>query len=137
MNKALEYQGFWATVVDGAFCVGDPFKLFLENRRLQVPVIIGHTSSEFFARPDVSTKEEFKALAVEMFADRAEEFLDLCQFDRGDIEEVIERASVNSIEYAIRIMAKANEDTGANTPCIITTLMQKFRVGTIPGPFIL
>ena len=116
MNKALEYQGFWATVVDGAFCVGDPFKLFLENRRLQVPVIIGHTSSEFFARPDVSTKEEFKALAVEMFADRAEEFLDLCQFDRGDIEEVIERASVNSIEYAIRIMAKANEDTGANTP---------------------
>jgi len=116
MNKALEYKGFWATVVDGVFCPGDPFKLFLENKRLQVPVLLGHTSSEFFSGPDVRTKEEFEEMAVRLFADDAKEFLELCQFDSGDIDEIKERATVNSIEYAIRVMARANAETGANTP---------------------
>ncbi|HOB92350.1 MAG: carboxylesterase family protein [Bacillota bacterium] len=116
MAKALEYKGFWGTVVDGAFCVGNPFELFLDNKRLTVPVLLGHTSDEFFSKPRVETKDQLKDLAVKMFGDDADEFLRLCGFESGSIDEVLERASVNSIEYAIRLVGKANADTGANTP---------------------
>src|SRR5690554_5137401 len=64
-QKALEYGRFWGTVVDGQFCVDDPFKLFVENKRLQVPVMAGHTSTEFINRPQVKTKDELKSLAQE------------------------------------------------------------------------
>src|SRR5690606_21563613 len=62
-DKALEYNGFWGTVVDNKFSVGDSFNLFLENKRLMVPVLLGHTSSEFFSIPNVSTINEFKDMA--------------------------------------------------------------------------
>lgn len=28
MDKALEYKGFWGTVIDGVFCPGSPFDMF-------------------------------------------------------------------------------------------------------------
>lgn len=115
--KALEYKSFWGTVIDNEFCVGNSFELFLENKRLMVPVLIGHTSSEFFSKPNVSSQEELKDMAIKMFGeDAADEFLRLCQFESGNLDQIVERASVSSIEYAIRVAAKANADTGANTP---------------------
>lgn len=116
MAKALEYKRWWGTVIDNVFCVGSPFQLFIENKRLMVPVLLGHTAPEFFSRPQVETKDELRDLAVEMYGDDANEFLELCQFESGSLDEVLERASVNSIEYAIRVAGKANSDTGANTP---------------------
>lgn len=115
-DKALEYNGFWGTVIDNKFNVGDGFDLFLENKRLMVPVLLGHTSSEFFSVPKVSSIDEFKEMAAEMFGDDADEFLELCQVDSGNIDEVLKKATVNSIEYAIRVIGQANADTGANAP---------------------
>jgi para-nitrobenzyl esterase len=83
MDKALEYKGFWGTVIDGVFCPGSPFDMFLENKRLQVPVMAGHTSSEFFAVLQAASKPEFENLAVEIFGDDAEEFLSICQLESG------------------------------------------------------
>ncbi len=119
LDKSLEYPGSWdkwGTVADNQFCVGNAYKLFIENKRWMVPVLLGHTSSEFFAVPEVSTLDEFRNLAVDMFADSAQEYLDLCQFQSGSIDEVRKRASVNSIEFGIRVAGQANSDTGANTP---------------------
>lgn len=113
-TKALEYRGFWGTVIDNEFCVGNSFDLFLENKRLLVPVLMGHTSSEFFSKPNVNSKEKFKDMAVKMFGDNADEFLRLCQFESGNIDEIRENAAVCGIEYAIRVAGKANSDTGAN-----------------------
>lgn len=115
-TKALEYRSFWGTVIDNKFCVGNSFDLFLENKRLMVSVLIGHTSSEFFSKPNVKTKDELKDMAVKMFGGNADEFLRLCQFESGTIEEIVERAAVSGIEYAIRVAGKANVDTGANVP---------------------
>lgn len=115
-DKAKEYKSFWGTVVDDVFSVGNSFDLFIENKRLMVPVLFGHTSSEFFSTPDVKTIEEFKTLAVELFGDDADEFLSICRIESEDLDEVIKNASVNSIEYAIRIVGQANADTGANLP---------------------
>lgn len=115
-DKVLEYKRFWGTVVDNTFCKGNAFELFLENKRLLVPVLWGHTSSEFFSVPDVKSLEEFKTLAVEMFGNAADEYLALCNFESGNLDEIIKNASVSSIEYAIRVASQANYDSGANTP---------------------
>ena len=115
-DKSLEYNRFWGTAVDNKFSVGNPFELFLENKRLMVPVLLGHTSNEFFSSPDVKTSEEFRNLAAEMFGDDAKEYLQLCQVQCGNIDEIIKNASISSIEYAVRIAVQANCDTQANTP---------------------
>lgn len=116
LKKTLEYNHFWGPVVDNIFIVGNAFQLFIENKRWQVPVLMGHTSDEFFAVPDVKSLDEFKNMAVSLFGEDADEFLKLCDFQNSSLEEVKKAASVNSIEYAIRIAAQANFDTGANLP---------------------
>lgn len=114
--KALEYKAFWGPVVDEQFVMGNTFKLFLENKRLMVPVLLGHTSSEFYSVPDVSSLDEFKDMAEQMFGPDADEFLRLTNYDSADLDQIIKNASVRTIEYAIRIAGQANSDTGANTP---------------------
>lgn len=115
-DKSLEYKGFWGTVIDNVFSIGNAFELFLENKCWRVPMLLGHTSSEFFSVPNVRTLDEFKDMAVEMFGDDADEYLALFQDHWGNLEEVLKEASVSSIEYAIRIMGQANTDTVANMP---------------------
>lgn len=115
-DKAVQYQGFWGTVADQVFSVGNAFELFLENKRWKVPVMFGHTSSEFFSVPDADSPEDFKHLAADMFGDDAEVFLELCGATSADMEEIRKRASVSGIEYAIRIAAQANAENGSGTP---------------------
>ncbi|GFN33038.1 carboxylesterase/lipase family protein [Paenibacillus xylaniclasticus] len=116
LDKYLESNAFWGAVVDHAFMVGNPFELFLENKRQMVPVLFGHTSSEFYSAPQVTTMEGLKQLAVEMFGEEAETFLALCDAQSGDLNEAVRKASISAIEYAIRIAGQANMDTGANIP---------------------
>jgi para-nitrobenzyl esterase len=113
-QKALEYNRFWGSVVDNEFCVGEPYQLFLKNRRLKVPVLLGHTSTEFFQAPRAKTMKELKEMAIEMFGENAEQFFKLCEVD--SIEQMRQKASVSIIEYSIRVAAKANSDMGYNTP---------------------
>jgi para-nitrobenzyl esterase len=115
-DKAVEYRGFWGTIADDKFCVGNAFELFLKNKRLQVPVMLGHTSSEFYSVPHVKTIEELKKLAASMFGDAADEYMTLVKADSASFEDVIKNASVRSIEYAVRLAVQANADTGAKTP---------------------
>jgi para-nitrobenzyl esterase len=51
-------------------------------------------------------------MAIEMFGDGADEYIGLCKAQLGNIDEVRKKASVSSIEYAIRIIGQAN----ANIP---------------------
>ena len=70
MEKVKAYGGFWGTVEDGVFCVGDAMQLFMENKRIQCPVLWGRTSSEFFVGPEVESKEDFVAMARTVFGER-------------------------------------------------------------------
>lgn len=115
-DKAVAYNSFWGTVVDQKFSVGDPFELFMQNKRLKVPVMLGHTSTEFINTPNVNSMEELKQMAQDVFGSRAQLFLELCEAGANSLELSKKKAAISSIEYAIRIIAKANEDTGANTP---------------------
>lgn len=128
-RKALEYGKFWGTVVDGQFCVGDPFQLFLANKRLQVPVLTGHTSAEFIVKPQAKSKEELRRLAQEMFDDAAREFLALIDFENSSLEEALDKAAVNTVEYAVRLAARANAEVGAGIPFYVYNFDAE-----IPGP---
>uniref|UniRef100_UPI0035A1C0A3 carboxylesterase family protein n=1 Tax=Jeotgalibaca porci TaxID=1868793 RepID=UPI0035A1C0A3 len=115
-EKLLEYQVFWGPVVDHKFVMGNVFELFMENKRLRVPVLLGQTSSEFFGTPEVSSLDEFKGMAEKLFGADASEFLKLCDFESGDLEAMKKKAAVPTIEYAIRVLGKANNDTGFDMP---------------------
>ena len=115
-QKALEYQKFWGTVVDQRFCPDNSFDQFVNNKRLRVPILWGHTSDEFYSVPEVQTKDEFYALAEELFGEDAKEYLALCESNSGELEELRKRGSVRGIEYSIRVAAEAVEQSGTATP---------------------
>lgn len=81
-----------------------------------VPVLLGHTSDEFYSKPNVDSLDEFKKMAIERFGSDADDYLNLCQFESGNLNDVLSNASVRTIEYAIRIAGQANSDRRAEMP---------------------
>ncbi|MEK4272365.1 carboxylesterase/lipase family protein [Paenibacillus sp. FSL R7-0026] len=115
-DKALEYKSFWGTVIDEQFCAGDPFTRFVQQEREAIPVMLGHTSSEFWTRPAAANLEELKQMAVELFGEDAPAFLQLCEADTGQIEHALQQASVRMIQHAILLAIRANSGHLSETP---------------------
>ena len=63
------------TVEDGRFCVGDPMKLFLEGKCVDVPMMAGNTSDEFPSFLQADSREELIQKVEACFGERAQEFL--------------------------------------------------------------
>ncbi len=115
-DKVLAHGAFWGTVMDGRFCVANPVERFLRNERWMVPVMMGHTSDEFYNSPMVESVDALKDMAGRMFGENADTFLKLVGADRGSIDEIKQRASVRGIEYSIRLAAKGSEMAGSKAP---------------------
>lgn len=109
MEKVKAYGGFWGTVEDGVFCVGDAMQLFMENKRIQCPVLWGRTSSEFFVGPEVESKEDFVAMARTVFGEKADAYLRLFDLEHASLEDIRRQASVSSIDLAIRSACVVNQ----------------------------
>ncbi len=107
-RKIVEYNHFWGTVMDGTFCEGDPYERFVSGKGCDVPVMAGLTSDEFFYKPQVKTEEEFNKLAVMLFGDDADNFIEIC--GEGTLEEKAEAASLQGIELAIRVANRCRPD---------------------------
>ena len=113
--KIREYHSFWGTVQDDCFSIGNSMTMFLNNQRLQCPVLLGRTSSEFFVAPEEKTREEFTAMCREVFGEDADAFL--AQFDlQADMEEIRKQACVPSIDLAIRAMGRRNAELHTGQP---------------------
>lgn len=115
-DKIVAYGAFWGTVLDQQFNVGNPFDLFVQNKRWKVPVMSGHTSSEFITAPHEQTLDELEKMAADLFGEDAATFLDLCAAQTSSLEETQKKAAVNGIEYAIRVAAGANDQADGNPP---------------------
>ena len=115
-DKMLQYRAFWGTVEDGVYCVGDGFTRLVRGERLPVPIMFGHTSSEFFSSPQAKNKAELRALAEKLYGDDADKFLAF--FDGADDTEsaIRARGAVSGIEYAIRVACRANERLDSPQP---------------------
>jgi para-nitrobenzyl esterase len=136
LDQSLQ-QGytFLGTVIDKQFCVGNAFDLFLANKRQMVPILLGNTSTEYFTVPEAKTPEEFRTMAEQLFGAYAPEFLELCDFAAGDLAASIRKASVITIEYAIRLVGEANSATGANMPLYYFIFDPKIPGWDNPGTF--
>lgn len=132
-DKAVEYRRFWGIVADQKFSIGNPFELFLQNKRWMVPMMFGHTSSEFFSVPNVDTLDDFRKMTVDMFGDDADTFLTLCDTKEGEVEKARKKASVSGIEFAIRIAAQA--DAGTHPPLYYYNFNAEIPGWDHPGTF--
>ncbi|MBP7401053.1 MAG: carboxylesterase family protein [Clostridia bacterium] len=111
-DKALEYKGFWGTVVDGNYLPAGAMERIMRNERHRVPLLMGNTSSEFKAVPEADSFEAFERLAREKFGDRAEEFLRIVRADT--LERTIANATYSPIELGVRAAyARTAEKPGA------------------------
>jgi para-nitrobenzyl esterase len=104
----VEYGKMWLSVIDHQFCVGDPFERMIKFQREMVPIMLGHTSSEFPTRPIAGTLEELEQMARQLFGEDAPTFLRLCRSDPNNLEHTLKQASVLMIEHAIRLVVHAN-----------------------------
>ncbi len=116
-NKMLEWEGVhgwgrtFGEAIDGVFSAQNSQAWFRDPRRLPVPVLLGHTSSEFFAAPQARDEESLAAWAKESFGDRADAVLSF--FSHPATEESIRReGGLCSIEFAMRAAARYEKRAG-------------------------
>ncbi len=115
MKKWDEYGGFntsiklWLPIQDDQFLKDDYIKLFLDGKRPQIPLLLGHTEDEFRAFLNMQTKEDISIKAKELFGDNADEFLEIIGWHEGSLDDIQKATDIKSIEYAIRILCD-NED---------------------------
>ncbi len=115
-DKMEEYNESWGTIVDDKFAVGNTNDLFIQNKCHKVPIMFGHTSTEFPMHPKASTVEEFKEFAKKEYGDDADRFLEICSSSNGSLTEMLHKATTQHMEYSIRLFAKKKAETGDKTP---------------------
>lgn len=120
-NKALEWEGIYGwgktfgEAVDGVFSRRNSQQWFVDPDRLPVPVLLGHTSSEFIHAPQAGNEQELRAFAASAFGDGEEEFLRFFSHP-ADAESIKKEGGVNTIEFAIRAAALHQQRTGSSLP---------------------
>jgi para-nitrobenzyl esterase len=134
-DRMVEYGAFWGPVIDGKFYVGDSNDRFMSNKCQLVPMMFGHTATEFPDRPLVKTVEEFEAFARETYGDDADEFLRLCESGNSSISEMLYKATVSHLEYSIRLIGKAKARTGDKTPVYYWVFNAEIPGWDNPGAF--
>jgi para-nitrobenzyl esterase len=135
MERSIKYGHFWGPAIDGKFCIGNPNDLFLENKCQLVPMMIGHTATEFPHKPDVSSIEAFISFARSQYGNRADEYVKLCASANGSLTETLFKATVSHFEYASRLVAKAKAKTGDRTPVYYWVFNPEIPGWDNPGAF--
>lgn len=134
-DKAAQYGKFWFSVIDGIFCTDHGGDLLIENKRLQIPMMIGHTATEFHDRPEVRSVEEFRIFAKELFGADADVFLKLCASRSGSVNEMLYKASASQFEYSMRLLAGSGAAGKAYPPVYYWVFDAEIPGWDNPGPF--
>lgn len=114
-DKAIEYRGFWGTVVDGVYQKDSYMNNIFRGAFLDVPIMIGHTDAEFPAAPQAESEAAFRALAETAFGADAPEFLSMVKLDEG-LDGAIQNATVKGIEWTIRTALRRMDERGWRGP---------------------
>lgn len=111
-NKSLEWPwGCWGEAVDGVFSTYRSNEWYFHEDRVQCPVMLGQTSTEFTALPPAETEEALQAMAKENYGEEAEKFLGMFSHPATK-ESIAKEGLMHSIGYAIRAAARKNEEKG-------------------------
>jgi para-nitrobenzyl esterase len=134
-DKMMEYKRTWGTVIDGKFCVGNSNELFLKNQCQIVPMLLGHTATEFPMRPPVKTVEEFEAFARNTYGEDADKFLKICSSSTGSVNEMLYKATTSHLEFSVRVIGKCRAMTGEKTPIYYWVFNPEIPGWDNPGAF--
>ena len=115
-DRMLEYGHFWNPVIDGRFCTGPALEGLMNGSVPAVPLLLGHTADEFPNTPQVQSVQEFREYAKRVFGEHAEEFLKICASPTGCLSEMKHRATLNHVEYSIRLLARAWAEDSTKPP---------------------
>ncbi len=112
-DKYEQFKGSFGTVADNVFLPDISDKCLMKGERNMVPLMIGHTSTEFFTEFNAKNMEEFRQEAKGYFGEDAEEFVRLCG---DDYESAMKNARTCSIEIAYRALKANDEAHGVSAP---------------------
>lgn len=107
--------GCWSEAVDGVFSTYDSGKWYLHPERVQCPVLLGETSSEFIAQPEAKTEGELSTMAQKLAGEKARDML-ACFSHPATEESIAREGALSTIGFAIRSAAKANEHNSIHQP---------------------
>ena len=111
-NKASEFRNanmfFFTPSVDGKFMTDDPFKLFLEGKHANVPMMSGNTRDEFMPMMTIQVKDEdeLEKAARELFEEKADKFL---SFPEAHVKTDGNYAFSYGIECAVKAAFESNK----------------------------
>ncbi len=124
MDKSLEFakepgmpRFAFTHFTDGWFLDKDWTEAQLQNDRAMIPVIAGHTTNDFKWPPfGVKDMASLKEYAEKSFGNRADEYLKLIDFDKGDYEASMKKVCVPMQELGSSVWMEYNARVGTNPP---------------------
>lgn len=116
-DKVYELKLFFGPIEDGVFTIGNHHEMFMNAECDVKPMMVGHTSTEFPAVPDVNSLEELRAFAEDYFGiEDAPEFLKLVESKNGSLAESLSKARIPSFEFTCRLFGEMKAKTEEKTP---------------------
>ena len=115
-EKSLEWPwGCWGEAVDGVFSTYPSNEWCRHPERIQCPILLGETSSEFISTPSAKNEEELCQLAQKLCGSEADSFLS-CFTLPADEESIAREGAIHTIAHAIHTAARTNEKNGVSAP---------------------
>ncbi len=115
-DKCFEFLGKRAGqfqfVVDGDFLTDQPNNMMAHNDRLQIPIMTGYTTGEFFDVITADSLDQFRERAQLLYGKYADEFLELCDFQSGDLDRILTLSKVNGSPFGVRLLLMRAVDAG-------------------------
>lgn len=95
-----ENMFFFTPCIDHVFLQNEPFKLMLEGKQANVPILAGNTFDEFPSFIFAETKEDFEKQAQDLFGNRSDSFLAFPE--AYDVKDGNKYALLRGIECSVK-----------------------------------
>ena len=103
-EKCLESRMMFWPIVDGKFLTAVQDECIRNNTLNNVPLMTGNTNNEFMVGPASDDEAEIEKWVREAFADKADEYLDICRRQAAKTGESLRKAvTVGSFEVPVRV----------------------------------
>lgn len=105
-----ENMCFFTPCIDHVFLEDEPFKLMLEGKQANVPLLAGNTFDEFPSFMVAESKEDFEKQASDLFGDRASTFLSFPE--SFEVNEGNKYAQLRGIEASVKAVLSKTKAPG-------------------------
>jgi para-nitrobenzyl esterase len=106
-SEYIQNHRMMLPAIDNNICMGNPLKLYMQDKHAQIPIMAGNTADEFLNSIEASDSQDFHKKARELFGDRYDEFLSY--IDENDSKDG-HYALVNGIECTVKSIFLHNSE---------------------------